>query len=114
MFQPNVLCTLTRASGHTDLYGNPMFDPPRPAKCGIVKLVSRDQNVTVRADSSASRGAAQEMVADALLLFPPVYGVKNDDVIDVIGVKLKVTGVFPRHNVNGQIDHYQVEAMLWG
>lgn len=113
MFQPNVLCTLTRASGHTDLYGNPMFDRPIPAKCGIVKLVVGDQNVTVRADSSASRGAAQEVVANAVLLFSPVYKPKSDDIVDVVGFRLKITSVFPRHSVNGQLDHYEVRAMAW-
>ena len=114
MFQPNILCSLVQASGQTDLYGNPIMKPARPAKCGIVRLRVGDQNVTVRADSSASRGAAQELVADAVLLFPPVYGVQVDDVINLIGYKLKVTQVFPRHTVNGQIDHHQVEAMIWG
>lgn len=114
MFQPNLLCTITQASGETDLYGNTVSLPPRQAKCSIVKLNVGDQNVTVRADSSASRGAAQEIVADAMLLFPPVYGIKTDDVIDILGFKLKVTQVFPRHSVNGQLDHHQVEAMVWG
>jgi len=114
MFQPNVLCALTQATDRTDLYGNPIMGRVRPAKCGIVKLRVGDQNATVRADSSASRGAAQEIVADAVLLFPHIYGVKVDDVINIIGYTLKVTQVFPRHNVNGQIDHCQVEAMIWG
>lgn len=113
MFQPNVLCSLTPASTETDMYGNQVMLPSRPAKCGIVKLNVGDQNVTVRADSSASRGAAQETVADAILLFPVIYGVKTDDVIDVIGYKLKVTMVRARHSVNGQLDHHQVEAMVW-
>jgi hypothetical protein len=113
MFQPNVLCSLTQTAGTTDVFGNAIYNPSRPAKCGIVKLNVGDQNVTVRADSSASRGAAQEIVADAVLLFPVIYGVKGDDIIDVIGYRLKVTKTFPRHNVNGQLDHIQVEAMIW-
>lgn len=113
MFQPNILCSVARVNGRTDLFGNATLAPAVPSMCSIVKLITRESNVTVRADSSASRGAAQESTAEAVLLFSPAQKVAINDVVDVIGYRLKVTAVHPRISINGRLDHYQIEAMIW-
>lgn len=78
-----------------------------------MKLTSTSEATSVRTDSSASRGASREIVADARLLFPQGSEVKIDDRVDVLGHSLKVVSVFPRQALGGRLDHYQVDLMVW-
>lgn len=112
MFQPNLDCTIQR-SGAVDLYGNNALLPAVHSRCSVVKLLQREVNVTVRADSSASRGFAQEIVVDSVLLFLPSTEIKINDVVTVFGVSVIIVGLFPRHDVRGRLDHLQAEGMRW-
>lgn len=106
-------CWLSSANGTYDQYGNEKIGPERRAVCGIVKLSTRSEKSTVRADSSGSRGAAQEIVVDAVLLFKPFYTIKLDDCIRVGSTRLRVIGVTPRSLITGGVDHYEVECIVW-
>ena len=106
-------CFLSSADGTYDKFGNERIGPERSAVCAIVKLVQRSEKSTVRADSSGSRGAAQELVTDAVLLFKPFYTINHDDCIRIGNTRLRVTGVTPRFLITGGIDHYQVECAVW-
>lgn len=112
MFIPNLYCTITKA-GSVNVYGEEQPGLTTPARCAIVKLLGREEKTSVRADSSASRGNAQEVTADAVLLFPPNTVIGMDDKITVVGQTLRVSGIWPRHDLRGRLDHYQVEAMKW-
>jgi len=52
-------------------------------------------------------------VADARLLFLPGEAIKVNDVVVVAGISVRVTGIFPRHDIGGRHDHNQVDAELW-
>jgi hypothetical protein len=112
MFKPTISCKIFREVA-TNLYGEPTLKKSFPAKCAIVKLLLRTQKTSVRADSSGSRGAAQETIADAVLLFAPMTSVEMDDVIQVAGAQLRVTGRFPRYDLNGDFDHWQIEGRIF-
>jgi hypothetical protein len=83
------------------------------AKCGVVKIQARSDPTTVRADSSASRGYAEEGTVDARLLFPPNVALKKGDRVDVLGMSIRVIEVMPRVNLAGKLDHNQVDGVVW-
>lgn len=83
------------------------------ARCGVVKLAVGSEKTSVRTDSSASGGHADEIAADARILFRHDVSVAVDDMIEIFNYKLRVMSVFPRHDVTGRFDHYQVDAMVW-
>lgn len=108
-----VRCQIARATGRFDDSGNELYGADRPAVCAVVKLNSRSEKSTVRADSSGSRGAAQEVLADVVLLFKPNAAPQLDDRITVGDMRVTVTARMPRYLVTGGIDHYQVECEKW-
>jgi hypothetical protein len=112
MFLPNLTCTIT-SKGTRDIYGQEVVGASHTERCAIVKLVKESFHTTVRADSSASRGHGDEFRVDCVILLTKTTKVKIDDKLTVAGVSIRVKSVFPRVNVNGTLDHYQVEGELW-
>lgn len=113
-FIPNADCVLTRKSVTYDRYGQPdeVFDSKK-VRCAVVTL-SLDRELTaVRADSSATRGNARELTVNARLLFQRSVEVKNGDIVDILGIRLKVAGVFPRLDAAGRVDHHQVDLEIF-
>jgi hypothetical protein len=113
LFIPNLHCTIYPQTG-LDLYGKPVFGDPIKEKCAIVKLDVVAMKTTVRADSSASRGAADELTSMARILFTNTSKVQIGDKIIVAGQDLKVLSKFPRYSIDGEFDHWQVDAGIWG
>lgn len=111
MFIPNLTCTIAKKTGY-DSWGKPTYSAPVPATCSIIKLTEARDKTSVRTDSSASRGNAEEIKSDARLLFPASTSVNKEDVVEVLTFKLSVTSVFPRVDVPGNLDHWQVDAEL--
>ena len=109
---PKIPCTITKASS-TDVYGQEVFGPSKRVKCAIVTLDANSIKTSVRADSSASRGNADQITVKAVLLFSPKVDITFGDKISVSGVDLKVVGRFPRYTVMGVLDHIQVDASIW-
>ena len=68
---------------------------------------------SIRADSSASKGQATEITALARILFLPNENIGPRDKVAVSGYELEVESVYPRHDVNGQLDHLQVDLKRW-
>lgn len=112
MFFPNTTCRLIK-EGALDQYGQRTRGTETTEECAVVKLEVAAKKTSVRADSSASRGKAQEQVSDARLLFRPNVGVDIGDFIEIMGYTLRVSSVHPRRNVMGDLDHYQVDADAW-
>lgn len=112
MFIPKQKCSIRKIQGR-DRYGQESLGSPASAPCSVVKLGNLVEKTSVRADSSASRGAAKEEQAYAVLLIHKKASVDNGDVISINGTEIQVTNVMPRFNVQGAIDHYQIEAKAW-
>jgi hypothetical protein len=104
-------CTL-RAPGSRDIYGKTTLGPATPALCSIVRFEIGSTKTSVRTDSSASRGNAEETTAAVRLLFPTLYPVVAGTVVEMLGQRLEITSVHPRHAVTGELDHYQVDAQV--
>lgn len=107
----NVPCVVYDVSG-TDQYGQQSYGVVRKSVCAIVKLVESTQHTTVRADSGATRGHADESVADAILLLPKQHQPKVNSKVVVRGVSLRITSCRTRMDVMGRLDHYEVRCAI--
>lgn len=67
----------------------------------------------VRADTSASRGNARELVSDIDVLLSPKTVARIDDIIEVAGFKFRISRVCMRHNLQGRLDHFQIGGTFW-
>lgn len=113
MYLPNSKLTLKLASGKTDVYAQPIPGRTITEPCCIVSIQNVDKKTSVRADSSASRGAAEESVVDATLLLGPKTQANLLDIITVAGYKIKITGKASRFDLSGKLDHFEVTGMIW-
>lgn len=111
--RPNADCMITPTLGH-DVHGAEQMGTAKPGRCAVVKLSALSGPTSVRTDSSASRGSAQEKTADARLLFAP-GSVSIDDQILILGRKLRVISIDPRVKLGrgGKVDHDQVDLLIW-
>lgn len=112
MFTPNAQGLIARTIGY-DLHGRETFGPTRVCPCGIVSLSTGSQKTSVRADSSASRGAADEIAAQkARILIPSFVSVGIGDRFTFEGQKFRISAVHPRRSVIGDLDHFECDLEL--
>lgn len=112
MFRPNALGLLQRNNGF-DVYARPSYAPATPIKFGAINLATLTQPTTVRADSSASRGAADEEVSrTAKILVPRDVAIGAGDRFTFKGVSFVVIGVHERISVLGVHDHTEVNLAV--
>lgn len=78
--------------------------------CAVLKLRKESVDTTVRADSSATRGHAQEILSDAWLLVAHNEPIKISDRLRLAGFTLKIVAIRPRFGVFGTHDHNEIEA----
>lgn len=112
MINPTVPCVVVKTNG-TDVYGRVQMGQRVRTKCNIVQIVNMREKSSVRADSSASRGRAHEFVNASKLLFQKHIAITLNDIVEILDMKLQVKSVFPRHDVHGKLDHYEVELAVW-
>lgn len=113
MFRPNLKCKVAKQDGQTPT-GAKKYSAWTDAPVAIVKLEQSSNKTSVRTDSSASRGTAQEILADARLLFPTFIKLKAGDRVSILGFELTVVSIFPRHAVTGRFDHWEVDCNIYG
>ena len=111
-FIPNRTCQLAKRNG-TDIYGQPVFLQATTVPCAVVNYSLKIAKTSVRADTSATRGHAEEEEAVVRLLFPAVVNIAIGDQVTLDTISLKVMTAFPQSNVQGQIDHIQADLTLW-
>lgn len=114
MFIPNTSAKLLRKAAKRDIHGRESFAPAVPIRISIVSLADSVETSSVRADSTASRGAADQEVLGAKLLVPAHVKLKNGDVIEVLGRQVEIASVQPRVDVLGKLDHQEVGGNLKG
>ena len=112
MFRPNHTAQLSRKSAARDIFGKETHLPPIPLRCGIVRLSTVVVPSTVRADSSASRGAAEESNAQAIFLVPANTSIGVGDIIMTLGFRIEVKGRHPRLNTRGTLDHIEIHGAI--
>lgn len=113
MFRPNQHCDIHKASGKSDVYGMPLPGVVHRERCAIIKLDIVAEKSSVRADTSASRGSAIELTADVMFLMTKATKAVINDVIEFMNNKYRIASVFPRLDLQGKLDHYEVTCTYW-
>lgn len=112
MFEPNLTGKLRSRTGR-DVHGRPTLAAERDCPFAAVNLAYGSQKTTVRADSSASRGAADETAAvRAKILVPEYVTINIGDRFTYSGVHYEVANLHHRHSVLGPVDHIEVDLEL--
>ncbi len=109
MFIPNTYCLKYPRSDTQDVYSNYSYGPAVRMACSVTALDLKVSTTSVRADSSASRGRAEEEIGSARILFPKTAIIREGDIVQVEDEYIECTRIFPRRNVLGRIDHIQVD-----
>lgn len=112
MFRPNTRCRIQLSAGN-DVYGQPLPTTFVNEGCSVGKIFISNEKSSVRADSSASRGNAMELEAVAVILLTPQTRAGIDDIIEIVGRKLRILGVMPRFTVGGVLDHFEAHCGIW-
>lgn len=111
-FRANVDCQIIKP-GPKDIYGRPTDGLVTQARCGVVKLNFTSTRTSIRSDASATKGSAREDQANVRLLIPPLYSVEIDDIIVIVGKRVRVIASEPRFSVGGNLDHTQIDCDFW-
>lgn len=112
MIYPTLRIEVHRMAG-TDRNGQPLLVRQRDQMVAPVRLNFTSQHTTVRTDSSGTHGQAYEETADVTVLALPNSGIEIDDVLVVMGHKVRVSTKHPRFQVNGTLDHLQLKCVAW-
>lgn len=113
MFTPNQQGILRIVTGR-DVRGRPSWGTPNSVSFGIVSLNVGAMKTSVRADSSASRGSADEKaMVRGKVLFAKTTVVKNDAILTFDGSEFKVISVHSRYGVTGRLDHYECDLEFY-
>lgn len=113
MFVPNLKCQIQKASESTDVYGMPIPGVKKNELMAIVEMRMMAVKSSVRADSSASRGNAQEIECDARFLLTTKTVAAINDILIFGSHKFRIVSIFPRHDVQGRLDHFEVTCNYW-
>lgn len=112
MFTPNQFCFVRARNGY-DHFGLAKFGLRRKERCAIVKMIQQSNKTSVRADSSASRGNAREVVADLVILLEPKTTATIDSIIEFGGDMYVVKSVHKRFDIRGKHDHTEAACTYW-
>lgn len=112
MFNPNNRAFWMKKASKRTITGGESFSARRVLPCSVVFLKDTSASTTVRADSSASRGAAEEHQASAKILVPPQYAIARGDVVEIEGVLIEIVTIQPRRDTFGKIDHQEVDGNI--
>lgn len=104
---------LTRKVG-TTRRGEPVYaDNAISVRVDVIHLNAKIQPTSVRTDSSASRGNAEEMVAAARVLFQRQVNPQRGDRFVIHGVVMRIESIEPRVDTFGELDHWDCTLVLW-
>lgn len=105
--------SLTRKTG-TTRRGEPIYaDHAISVRVDVIRLTSKIQPTSVRTDSSATRGNAEEMVAAGRVLFQRQVSPQRGDRFVIHGVVMRIEGIEARVDTFGELDHWDCTLVLW-
>lgn len=108
MFRPNAIGALRRVVGR-DVQNRETLGPEIECPFAPVKLSRDVERTTVRADSSATRGQADEVVSASKILVVAYVQPRLGDRFIYNGQTWKISAVHPRTSVAGVLDHYECD-----
>lgn len=112
MIYPHLEVQVWKNRGH-DLYGEPVFERIEDERCAPVKLILTATHTTVRTDSAGTKGHAQEITSNTVILVRPGSEIRIDDKLVIHDHPLRVIGRHPRYTVSGRLDHHELQCEAW-
>lgn len=112
MFRPNLTCSIEQKSGY-DIYGIAIHGEVKTEHCALVRNLVSSVKTSVRTDSSASHGNAQEIQADVLVLVYPKTTATIGAVIGIGDERFMVKSKQGRYSIAGRLDHYEMGCVFW-
>jgi len=103
-----VPCTITKVTGEREESSD-----KKQEFCAVLKLTGRGSEKPTQAGDPASPTSRQEPEIEAVLLLPINTSANINDMLEVEGVKLRVTNIDEIRDAVGKLDYYRVEAMKW-
>ena len=109
MFCPNLIGSIKDKVGR-DVHGRHILGGSRPCPFGPVSLNIGAIKTSVRADSSASRGSADQIAVErGVILIPHYIEVDRGDIFSFQDVDFEIVAIHTRFAVDGFLDHFQCE-----
>lgn len=113
LFNPNATCVIIKNEGY-NAYGEQIFAKEGVTEnCAVLNAKRSVKKSSVRADSSASRGNAQEVIADFWLILEQDTVAEIDDLIEIHGTRVKIVDMIPRYGLDGHHDHTEAACQMW-
>lgn len=113
-FTPNQAGILLRKLERRDIHGREFFAHGEPLALSVVRLSEMVEETSVRADSSASRGAGDMEILQAKLLVGPMVKIKKGDVVKFRGILIEIESVHERFDVFGKPHHLELGGNIKG
>lgn len=111
-FRPLAKAKLYRSTGYT-IDGTVELGTPVEIGIAPVRLNSSVSQTSIRTDKSGSKARAEEVSYDARILIVPDAEFTHGDIIELFGLNYRIEVIFPRHEMTGQLNHYQVDLIRW-
>lgn len=113
-FRPNQSGVLMRKLAKRDIHGRESFAPGVPVSIAIVHLADKVVETSVRADSSATRGAADMSTLQAKILIGTSVLISRGDVMLVRGRYVEIESIHDRIDVLGRPHHQELGGNIKG
>jgi hypothetical protein len=112
MLITTLTCKLRKVTGMNQ-YAEETLGPVTTERCAPVRLRHSQAHSSVRADSTASRGAADEDQADSIVLLTPTTKAELGDQLEVADLKLRIVQLHPRFGMAGKLEHWEIRGEFW-
>lgn len=108
-FTPNLVGKLRRKTGN-NIYGQSVLADEIDCPFAVVNAKRQSEKTSVRADSSASRGMADEITTGlGCILVPKTQEIDIGDEFAFDGDTYTITSKHVRRSVFGMIDHFECD-----
>jgi hypothetical protein len=107
---------LYRQTGNYDATGEKVLSAGIRTSCAFIRFRNEVKATNVVASStgmSGSRGGAWENVGTMVLLMPVTAPCSINDKLHIVNQDTRVISVFPRFDVDGVLNHYEIEVTPW-
>lgn len=111
-FIPTLKVNVEKQDGYSET-GKPVF--ARAGRVGIspVRLESEYIETSIRTDKSGTKGRAEETVMKGRVLVEKTADIAKGDLLVIYADRWKIESIYPRHDMDGSINHFQVDLSAW-
>ena len=112
-FRHNAIAKVYRVR-ENDFMGQPVYSVnPKRARVAVLYMHVGIQESSIRADRSESKARAEEPAGKVRILVHSDDSIELTDKVELHGHTLRVINMFPRHDLDGRLHHFQVDLEPW-